>query len=431
MRTTAFIWAVIFGIILSVAPAKADMTGAWTPNASVDAFATLRGIRATVSGNPGGGAYTAQTLATATNFWTNPYTGTVPGSPSVAVTIGAAGTFTIVMTFSDPVNNPVLHVDRLGGAVGLVANSSIWTLTSSVSQGGSVSMTRLSGNAAFTVSATSFSRAASLLDGGTECAILLATSACGSIQFNGTGITSLTFSVAMGANPGGGDAVELTWSFVGSNIIVRKQTVTSTGSFSFTGTNGVPATAFVLNTATTNPAQSATFAIPNHAAAVTITEAAQAGFLITATSCVDGSGAPVTSSLAGQILTIAPAAYDGNQTITCTFVNGVVADLAVAKTNTPGSGANDLPGDFVTAGSVTTYQITVTNNGPGTVTGPVVRDTPSAELACSGAVLCVGTPAAACAGPYTVSALTGGSGITLGTMASGQSARLNFSCTVQ
>lgn len=413
--------------------ARADVTGTWTPNASVNITSSIRGITTTIAGNPGGGAYAAQTLATG-SYWTNPYSGTVPGAPSAQVTVGIAGPYTITMTFSKPVNNPVLHIDRLGGAVGTTSNSSIWTLTSSAAQSGAVTMTKLSGNTALVVTTSSFTRQAGVLLGGaTDCNLLLGTAACGSVQFNGTGVTSLTFSVVMSSDPGSGDALELAWSFVGSNIIVRKQSLAGTGSFSFTGTNGVPTTAFVLNTATTNPATSATFAIANHAAAITITEAAATGFQITATSCQDGGGNAVASSLSGQVLTVAAAAYDGNETITCTFTNSVVADLQVTKTNTPGSGPNDQASDAVTAGASTTYQIVVTNNGPGTVTGPVLRDTPVSGLDCpaASAVTCVGSPAGACAGPYTVSTLTSAGGITLGTLASGSSAQLSFACVVQ
>ena len=101
--------------------ARADVTGTWTPNASVNITSSIRGITTTIAGNPGGGAYAAQTLATG-SYWTNPYSGTVPGAPSAQVTVGIAGPYTITLTFSKPVDNPVLHIDRLGGAVGTTSN---------------------------------------------------------------------------------------------------------------------------------------------------------------------------------------------------------------------------------------------------------------------------------------------------------------------
>lgn len=54
------------------------------------------------------------------------------------------------------------------------------------------------------------------------------------------------------------------------------------------------------------------------------------------------------------------------------------ADLAIAKTNTPGNGPVDAPDDVVIAG-VTTYDIVVSNAGPDTVVDAIVRDPVSAN----------------------------------------------------
>lgn len=534
-------------ILASTVLGHADVTGAWTVGATT-ASTNVRGITVSYAGAPGGAAYTNGTLGTQAAYWSDPYGGTIANGASVSMNIGTTGA-TITVTFSEPVNNPVLHADRIGGAVNNTSNSSIWTLSGSTSQGGSVSMTRLSGNPQFVllpaVNPTSFRRTVNVTDNGsTECESPATNgTACGSVQFNGTGITSLTFTVTIGG-PNGQDGVEFRWSFVGSNVIVRKQSVGGTATFNFTGTNGIPAATFPLNTGTSNPISSSVFAVTNHANPITITEAALAGYVLTATGCVDGGGTTVASSLAGQVLTVAAAAYGGNQTITCTFTNGrlpqvtvtkitqggigtfnftgnngiashniatttpgtgvagavqtlttasqtsattvtesvpptgfvlvsanctglsggatatftpatrtmsipaagaapgtaisctftngVQADLSIAKTNTPASGPSDQASDVVVAGTQTTYTIVVTNNGPGAVVAPVVRDTPDTTLACpaGNAVSCSGV-AGVCAGTYTVGGITGGSGITLGTMASGATATLSFQCLVQ
>lgn len=111
-----------------------------------------------------------------------------------------------------------------------------------------------------------------------------------------------------------------------------------------------------------------------------------------------------------------------------------VSDLTVTKTNTPASGPSDQPGDTVTSGATTQYQLVVTNNGPGPSIGAVITDNPSAGLTCPPAtvVTCTSPAAGACpVGPITVSSLT--SGLALGTLpATGGSntLTLTFVCTV-
>ena len=111
-----------------------------------------------------------------------------------------------------------------------------------------------------------------------------------------------------------------------------------------------------------------------------------------------------------------------------------VSDLVVTKTNTPASGASDLPGDSVTSGETVQYQLIVTNNGPGPSIGAVITDTPGAGLTCPPAtvVTCTSTTAGACPpGPVTVSSLT--SGLALGTLPAtggGNTLTLTFACTV-
>lgn len=81
------------------------------------------------------------------------------------------------------------------------------------------------------------------------------------------------------------------------------------------------------------------------------------------------------------------------------------------------------------AGANTTYRLVVTNNAAADVTGAVVRDTPQAGLNCpaGNAVTCSG--AACSSAAITVGDLA--NGVTLGLLAAGASATLEFSCTVQ
>lgn len=116
----------------------------------------------------------------------------------------------------------------------------------------------------------------------------------------------------------------------------------------------------------------------------------------------------------------------------CTYTNTLLpADLAITKSNTyTPAQPSDLAGDSVSAGVSTTYTLVVTNNGPGAVTGAVVRDTPGAGLVCppGDAVTISGNGVPA--GSFTIADLTGAAGIALGTLSAGQSTVLAFTCNV-
>ena len=115
-------------------------------------------------------------------------------------------------------------------------------------------------------------------------------------------------------------------------------------------------------------------------------------------------------------------------TITVTVI--FTADVSLTKTNTPGvNGEVDQASDTVTSGETTTYVITVTNNGPDSVSGAVVTDTPAAGITCPGANPVTISGNGVPSGSFTVADLTG-AGITLGTLGNGQAATLSFDCQV-
>ncbi len=111
-----------------------------------------------------------------------------------------------------------------------------------------------------------------------------------------------------------------------------------------------------------------------------------------------------------------------------------LADLSIAKTNTPLSGPNDQGADTVASGAQTTYTVVVTNSGPGPAINAVISDTPGTGITCpaANAVTCTSPSAGACpAGPLTVANLT--TGVALGTLpatAGSNTATFTFSCTV-
>jgi uncharacterized repeat protein (TIGR01451 family) len=95
-------------------------------------------------------------------------------------------------------------------------------------------------------------------------------------------------------------------------------------------------------------------------------------------------------------------------------------DLSIAKSNGTTS---------VTSGGTTTYTLTVTNAGPDAATGAIVSDAPGAGLTCPAANGVVITGDGVPAGSFTISDITN-AGITLGTLSSGQTATLTYSCQV-
>lgn len=416
----------------AASPARAEITGTWTPNGSTSATTSVLGINVAMNGTSEV-AYANGTLNT-TNYWSNPYAGTVPGGASLVMTVPATtGVLTYTFNFSEPVNSPVLHIDRVGGVVNGLSNSSGWTLVGSSSQGGSVAMERLSGNGQFLlVGGNLFGRATGQTASGTECTTGTTGTACGSIRFNGTGITSLTFSVSSYGSVGA-DEVEIRWSLAGSSVVVRKQSSNGTGTFNFSRGGALGTGTFALNTATGNPAVSATFPVGNHSQAITISETlVPAAFTLAGAACVDQTGATVTSTLVGGALSIPAANYGANQTITCTFNNSFNAELAVTKTNTPAQGANDQAGDRVVSGAATTYAIVVRNNGPGAASGAILRDPVPSGVSCSSATCGSATGGAVCppAGSVSVAALQSAAGVSLPTLPANGSLTFTLQCAV-
>ncbi len=126
----------------------------------------------------------------------------------------------------------------------------------------------------------------------------------------------------------------------------------------------------------------------------------------------DASDASVCST-ATAIITVAPT-----------------ADLILTLTNTPGVNAEvDQSSDTVTFGNVTTYTLTVTNNGPDAITGAVATAAITSGLTCNAADAITITGSGAPSGSFTIGDLTG-AGVTLGTLNNGDSTVITYNCTV-
>jgi uncharacterized repeat protein (TIGR01451 family) len=370
--------------LLAAGSAMALITGTWTTNGSTSANTSVSGITVTWTGaadqNYANGTFNTSTTG---GWWTEPYGGTVVGGASL-VMLHDSGTRNYTVTFSKAVDNPVLHIDRMGGAIGNDPNTSRWTLGATSATGGAVTMTELSGNPQFVLSGNSFFRQTGTAfsgDADGECrtgnnASVARGTACGSIRFNGTGITSLTFSVAQ-SGPAGGDELELRWSFPGSSLIVRKQTVGGTNTFPISVSGALSQNVTLTTTAQNTPVSSATLPITNHAAAITLTEAAVAGYILSAATCVDQNNAAVAATVnaAGRTVTVPAANYRANQTITCTLTNSAATSLALAKTWV-NAAVNDTAVLSATGGANNAMLSSTANSASETDTGAAVQVAP-------------------------------------------------------
>ncbi|MEW6477896.1 MAG: DUF4347 domain-containing protein, partial [Pseudomonadota bacterium] len=165
----------------------------------------LNGIA--VFNSDGGGAVQGTPSLTFQYNWDS----TPEGGGTLASTGG--GTALMTITFSQPVTNPVLHLDRIGGTGGGVHNGMTFTMQKS-----GLSLVRLSGTDHFSVVGGNVIRnsqvGAAVGTGYTaesSTNINLGTAA-GSVLVNGTNVTSITFLMSFDAGSVeglGGDAIEL------------------------------------------------------------------------------------------------------------------------------------------------------------------------------------------------------------------------------
>ena len=127
-----------------------------------------------------------------------------------------------------------------------------------------------------------------------------------------------------------------------------------------------------------------------------------------------GTSIPNTASVVDY------ASGDSNDAATATVTVQGTADLRITKSDGVST---------VSSGTAVTYTVVVTNAGPDPVTGALVTDVIGTGLTCPAtnpvSISGNGVPG----GSFTIANLTG-AGITLGTLNTGQSATLTYSCQV-
>ncbi|MDG4594556.1 MAG: C25 family cysteine peptidase [Candidatus Contendobacter sp.] len=195
--------------------ASATQTGTWTFPGTPTAQTTSGGSVTTVQATVTGVTWTDlsnRTLDQPLPGGPNPYIPTsMLGANGWQFTVPNTGTGTLTFTFSNPVANPIIHVDRLGGYSN-GTNSARFTLTSPGT------LTKLSGVGHLNVQSSYFERTTGTTgtNATAECNNIGSGdgigTACGSIRVNGT-YTTLSFTVTrVGQNNADTLRLALSWN---------------------------------------------------------------------------------------------------------------------------------------------------------------------------------------------------------------------------
>ncbi len=227
------------GLALAAGP---EETGAWAGGGSGPFTATAHVVTVTATTTFSGNMSVTQTPGSnfgTSNFWSTTLTGdaslelrlawdTVPEPQPTDIDLPAddKGTGTLTFTFDQPVTDPILHIDRIGGRGGGPSNSVQLTLTT-----GGVTLTRLSGTDDFDVTATTIERRPDIATTaeGEAFQPVDRGSAAGSVRVNGT-VTSVSFNwTGVGVEGLGADGLELVWT-VPAPLVIVKRAFTSDGT---------------------------------------------------------------------------------------------------------------------------------------------------------------------------------------------------------
>jgi uncharacterized repeat protein (TIGR01451 family) len=383
--------ALAFLILGTISAASAtNMTGTWSGNATnVTATAGPINVSANVT-TTGNAAWNnlANGTTNATNYYSNSSAANHvslqasyawdrnPENGAIDIDLPGddKGTGYITFTFSRPVNNPILHIDRIGGAGGGVSNSALFTLLTP-----GLTMTKLSGVNHFNVNSTNIWRTSDVTNNAEPEANTNSDlgTASGSLMINGNNITSITFSwTGIGVEGQGTDGIEMIWEIdapidlgvtqTATTPVVAGQnmnytiTVTNNGNSSIIPTDifkvtdalptGFTATSFTPSTGTYNSATGDWTGV---------TLASGQSIILTIVGTVSPTA---TGSLTNKVNVTVPSnivdPVSANNNATLTTTVNRITDLSITKTDSP---------DPVVAGKTLTYTITVKNNGPSTI----------------------------------------------------------------
>ncbi|MBP1944673.1 Ig-like domain-containing protein, partial [Methanobacterium petrolearium] len=443
MIATAFLILSIIG-----ASSAADMTGTWG-GSGTSYNSTAGPIKVNVTETTSGAATVTSTPTGTTNtntaFFSNSSAANHASFETVLNwnTINNANNGTITFTFSRPVDNPILHIDRIGGAYSTTSSSALLTLTTS-----GLTITKLSGPTHFEVTSTTIQRTPNVytVENRPEASMdSTQGTAAGSVQINGYNITSVSFFwIGVGANSGG-DGIEFVWELDAPIDLAITQTTNQTTAvagqgltYTITVTNNGNSTILPTDTFTVHDSLPSGFTASSYTPSVGTYNSATGAW--TGVTLAEGESITLTiigavsPTATGSLTNIAsvtvptsitdPVSTNNDATLT-TPINRI-ADLAIIKTDSL---------DPVVAGQTLTYTITVTNNGPSSILSTdtfTVTDTLPSDFTASSYTPSVGTYNSA-TGAWTGVTLNNGDSVTLtivGTVSSTATGTLTNTATV-
>ncbi|GFO67802.1 hypothetical protein GMLC_13810 [Geomonas limicola] len=298
-----------------------------------------------------------------------------PSGTNVVLTINKAA-FTgdnVICTFANLKLPSITLSKLLGGArvsdsdqfsVQLISGGSVIASSSSAGTGSQV--TSGTGWLSYTATGTgaSYSLGETKSAGPTPANVYAATLSCTNNGYPASSPSALGESFT----PGIGDNY-LCWITNTPPLLrVQLQTVSGTGSFGYLGNNGVGS--FTLDTGASNPA-SQSFVLAALNTATALAQSTPSGWRLNGASCRDAAGAPVTSTLAGDTLTVAATAVQAGVSLVCSFEDVLEPKLLVTKS---ADSPNVAPGQLVTYTSLM-------SNSAGNALSVTVTDTLSPYLA--------------------------------------------------
>jgi VCBS repeat-containing protein/CshA-type fibril repeat protein len=289
------------------------------------------------------GAESDPSLAFVFNWDTTPEAATSTTLPQASTD---GGTATITITFSQPVTNPIIHLDRLGGNMAYdpntsvsgdevsQSNSSLWTLTT---PGATLTDLSVPTNVPhFSVTSTTiqrtpnqnmvFSPSAEAGTNGTN------STAAGSVQVNGT-FTSITFTLSgVGPEGAGGDGIEIGLSLdappnAQNDAFTINEDTTLTGNLYANNGSGVDS----------DPTSDA----------ITITQINGASFTVGTPIALANGTLTITNATTGAFTFTPNADYTGGQSFTYTIAdaNGgtdtATVNITVNAVNDPPQGTDN------------------------------------------------------------------------------------------
>ncbi|WP_273567807.1 hypothetical protein [Maribacter halichondriae] len=196
-----------------------ELTGDWTSNGSNrTASACGTTISTEVSDEQNGAFVTFGADPIDCNMPNTYSNNTVVGQPALAPFLGygtTSGSAVLTFNFSEPVTDPILHIDRLGGGSDVGSGGAVFSTSALLTMiTPNITLQRLSGNGPhFEVNTNAITRTTGqVLPPGinTECGVETDGVAAGSIQLIGT-FASVSFRFERNGSGGDADAIEVVW----------------------------------------------------------------------------------------------------------------------------------------------------------------------------------------------------------------------------